>query len=126
MAYVSQKLKSEIAPVVKAVLKKYGVKGTLSVRNHSALVLTIKSGKIDFITNRNEAGGRYHNHYIHVNRYHYDSQFTGKAVQFLKEALAALNKGNWDKSDAQYDYFDVGWYVDVNIGKWNKPYVVTA
>jgi hypothetical protein len=124
MAYVSQKLKSEIAPVVKAVLKKYGVKGTLSVHNHSALVLTIKSGEIDFIANRNAAGGRYRNHYIHVNSYHYGSQFTGKAVQFLKEVLAALNKGNWDKSDIQTDYFDRGWYVGVYIGKWNKPYLV--
>jgi len=22
------------------------------------------------------------------------------------------------------DYFNVGWYIDVNIGKWNKPYVI--
>jgi hypothetical protein len=61
-----------------------------------------------------------------VNPYHYGSHFTGKALQFLKEVLTAMNKGNWDKSDIQSDYFNVGWYVDVNIGKWNKPYVVTA
>jgi hypothetical protein len=23
------------------------------------------------------------------------------------------------------DYFDTAYYVDVNVGKWNKPYVVT-
>jgi hypothetical protein len=37
-----------------------------------------------------------------------------------------MNDGNWDKSDIQSDYFNVGWYVDVNIGKWNKPYVREA
>lgn len=126
MAYVSQKLKSEIAPVVKAVLKKYGAKGTLSVRNHSALVLTITSGKIDFIANAKANDSHFRDNYIDVNPYHYGSHFTGKALQFLKEVLAALNKGNWDKSEPQIDYFNRGWYVDVNIGKWNKPYVVTA
>ena len=34
-------------------------------------------------------------------------------------------KGNkwYDKSDAMVDYFDTAYYVDINIGKWNKPYV---
>jgi hypothetical protein len=34
--------------------------------------------------------------------------------------------GNHDRSDIQSDYFDVGWYVDVNIGSWNRPYEVEA
>ena len=51
MAYMSQEKKAKIAPVVKAVLKKYKVKGSLAVRNHSTLVLNIKSGSIDFIEN---------------------------------------------------------------------------
>jgi hypothetical protein len=37
-----------------------------------------------------------------------------------------MNAGNWDKSDIQTDYFNVGWYIDVNIGKWNKPYTLEA
>ena len=37
-----------------------------------------------------------------------------------------MNDGNHDRSDPQSDYFDVGWYVDVNIGKWNKPYTLVA
>jgi hypothetical protein len=33
--------------------------------------------------------------------------------------------GDWfDKSDAQVDYFHTAYYIDVNIGKWNKPYQV--
>ena len=51
MAYMSQERKQQRAPIIKAILKKYGVKGSLSVRNHSTLVLNIKSGKIDFIEN---------------------------------------------------------------------------
>jgi hypothetical protein len=37
-----------------------------------------------------------------------------------------MNAGNHNNSDVQSDYFDVGWYIDVNIGKWNKPYVATV
>jgi hypothetical protein len=35
-----------------------------------------------------------------------------------------MNMGNHDNSDIMTDYFDVGWYVDVNIGLWNKPYIL--
>ena len=54
MAYVSQELKAKLAPKIKAICKKYGVKASLAVRNHSVLCLNIKSGKIDFIGNFNE------------------------------------------------------------------------
>ena len=37
MAYVSQEFKKEVAPVVKEILNRYGLKGTLSVRNHMAI-----------------------------------------------------------------------------------------
>ena len=49
MAYVSQELKAKLAPKIKAICKKYGVKASLAVRHHSTLVLNVKSGKIDFI-----------------------------------------------------------------------------
>ena len=51
MAYMSQERKANLAPAIKAVLKKYKVKATIAVRNHSTLVVNIKSGSIDFIEN---------------------------------------------------------------------------
>lgn len=48
MAYVSQEDKKELTPAIKAVLKKYNVKATIAVRNHSTLVVNIKEGYIDF------------------------------------------------------------------------------
>jgi hypothetical protein len=59
-----------------------------------------------------------------VNVYHIDSHFSGKACKCLEELLAAMNEGNWDRSDIQTDYFDVGWWVSIGIGRWNKPYVL--
>ena len=61
-----------------------------------------------------------------MNPYHYKSHFNGEAYHFLSEVIPAMNAGNWDKSDIQVDYFNVGWYIDVNIGKWNKPYTLEA
>jgi hypothetical protein len=135
MAYMSQDRKQQLAPAIKAILTKYKIKGTLSVRHHSTLVLNIKSGPIDFIDNYNKTvaqlpryandplGFRKAEGSIDVNPYWYHEHFSGKAKQFLAEILAAMHKGNHDNSDIQTDYFDVGWYVDVNIGQWNKPYV---
>ena len=125
MAYYNQLRKQEASPKVKAILKKYGVKGTLGVNNHSTVVLNIKSGKLDFIANFNEAGGVSIKH-ISVNPYHFQTHFTGDCLKFLAEVFAALNEGNHNNSDIQTDYFDVGWYIDVNIGQWNKPYLLEA
>jgi len=130
MAYMSQERKAEIAPVVKAILKKYNVKGSLSVRNHSTLCLTIKSGPIDFIENylatvRTTSGDYVRSSgSLQVNTYWVRDHFTDIANTFLTEVVAAMNSGNWDKSDIQSDYFNVGWYIDVSIGNWNKPYIL--
>jgi ABC-type phosphate/phosphonate transport system substrate-binding protein len=134
MAYMSQERKAQIAPVIKAICKKYGIKASLAVRHHSALVLNIKQGDIDFIGNynatiaeRDPTGNRHINaatRDIQVNTYWYHEHFTGRAKKFLEEVIAAMNAGNHDRSDIQTDYFDVGWYIDVNIGQWNKPYAL--
>ena len=137
MAYMSQENKAVIAAKIKPILAKYGVKGSLSVCNHSTIVLTLKSGKIDFIENLNRVCGSSHyqtsngfrpetRDYVDVNPYWYKDHFDGKAKKFLDEALRVLNTGNHDNSDSQTDYFDVGWYVDVKVGKWNKPYIVES
>lgn len=136
MAFVSQELKQKLAPAIKKICAKYGVKGSLSVRTHSTLTLKIKSGKLDFVGSFNRVGGfhrpldSFGNKFqlakdsIDVNVYHYKSHFDGKALAFLDEVIAAMKVGNWDRSDIQTDYFDVGWYVDVRVGEWNKPYVL--
>jgi hypothetical protein len=64
--------------------------------------------------------------YEQVNPYHYNEHFDGIALAFLEEVMPVMNDGNYDKSDIQTDYFNVGWYVDVNIGQWNKPYTVSV
>ena len=129
MAHMYQARKNELAPEIKAVCKRYGIKGTLSVRNHSTLVLTIQSGKIDFLSSGKRMGsiGQDTDKLDYsINPYWYTSHFDGEAKDFLTEVFAAMNKGNHDNSDVQVDYFDVGWYNDVSIGRYNKPYKLEA
>jgi len=135
MAYMSQEKKAKLAPAIKAVCKKFGVKASLAIRHHSTLVLNIKSGPIDFIGNFNDynteraarEGRDFYpaNGSLQVNVYHTDTIFSGKARKFFSEVLAAMMDGNHDNSDIMTDYFDVGWYVDINVGRWNKDYELT-
>ena len=116
MAYVSQETKAKLSPTIKAVLKKYNMKGSIAVRHHSTLVVNLQSGPIDFD----------HKDFTSVNVYHIDRHYVGVAKDFLNELLAAMKGPDWfDKSDAMTDYFYVSHYTDINVGKWNKEYVLT-
>ena len=119
MAYMNQQRKQELAPSIKAVCKKYGIKASLAVNNHSTLVVNIKSGPIDFVDNYNKIGrttnhrnyGRPWEDYtgasMSINPYWFREHFDGTAKDFLGELLDAMNVGNHDRSDIQSDYFDV-------------------
>ena len=135
MAYMDQSRKKVIAANLKPILAKYGVKGSLSVRNHSTIVLTIRKGELDpftdyipldngkpFVLDNGKPFVPFERDHINVNPYHYERHFDGQTLEFLKEAFTVLNNGNHDRSDVMSDYFDVGWYVDVTFGKWDKPY----
>jgi len=124
MAYMSQQMKKELAPAIKDVLKQFGMKGSISVNNHSTLCVNIKSGDIDFDLRDG---------YGQVNTYWIDSHWSGKAKYFLNHLLAAMQGAyssgptKWyDNSDAMSDYFDTAYYIDINIGKWNQPYEYTG
>ena len=118
MAYMSQENKKAIAPQIKKVLKKYNMKGSISVHNHSQLVVTLASGELDI-------AGR------SVNTYWLSQHYSGKALSFFLELKDAMNgvgsggKQNFDKSDIQSDYHFVGWFIDISVGRWDKPYICT-
>ena len=118
MAYVSKQDKAELAPAIKAVLKKYDMKGSISIRHYSTLVVKIKQGAIDFADYFTHGEG-----YIQVNEYHIDRHYQGIHKAFLSELLAAM-KGTkyYNNDDAMTDYFDRSHYTNIYIGAWDKPY----
>lgn len=133
MAYVSKEMKAKLSPAIKAICKKYGVKASIAVRHHSTLVLNISSSPIDFINNFNEVNSKRPRpdhlpfqpakESIDVNPYWYHEHFTGVAKDFLTEVIPAMKGPEFfDHTDAQIDYFHCSHYIDVNIGRWDKPY----
>jgi hypothetical protein len=130
MAYMNQEKKARIAAKLKPILKKYAVKGSLSVRNHSTILLTVKSGQIDFHSDYGRMPGDMgayadRNTDIQVNPYWFHEHFEGASKEFLAEVFPVLKSADWyDESDAQTDYFNTAYYVAVNIGKWDKPYTL--
>lgn len=134
MAFISQEEKKALSPKIKAICKKYGLKASIGIRHHSTLVLNISSGTIDFIGNFNRVAlsrppingfaPSLAKSSMDINTHWYHEQFDGKAKDFLDEVIPAMKGAGWfDKSDIQTDYFHVKHYVDVNVGKWNKPYI---
>ena len=118
MAYISQDEKSKLSPAIKAILKKYDMKGSIGIRHHSTLFVNLSAGSIDF-------GAEY----IQVNEHHIETseRYDATAKAFLTELAAAMRGPDWyDRSDTMTDYFHVAHYVSINVGKWNKPYVCTA
>lgn len=121
MAYVSQDMKQNLAPAIRAVLKKYGMKGSIAVGHHSTLVVNIKQGSIDFGEYSHGDG------YIQVNEYWIHEHYQGVARDFLTELLSAMKGPNYFcNDDAQTDYFHRSHYTNINIGAWNRPYALAA
>lgn len=138
MAYMNQTKKADIASKVKPILAKYRMKGTLAVRNHSTIVLTLTSGPVDFIgdlkqerqfgyvTTQLDKDKMRQRYELDVNPYWYHEHYTGKSLAFLSEIIPAIKATGWyDRSDIQTDYFDTAYYYDIRVGKWNRPYVLT-
>ena len=125
MAFVSKEDKANLAPGIKAVLAKYKVKGSISVRHNSTLVVKVTKGELDF--SEYMMRGEYPRNYIEVNEYWMDEHYSGIVLQFMAEMIAAMKGADFfDHSDSSTDYFYRSHYVDLNIGTWVKPYVFTA
>ena len=64
---------------------------------------------------------------MQVNVYYIQDNFNGPAAEFLSAAVHALKRHDYyDNTDIQSDRFDTSHYIAINIGKWNKPYNLTA
>lgn len=130
MAYMNQERKAAIAAELKRVIPK-GWKYSIAVRNHSTICLTIAAAPIDLLGAMKAASAERAQRqdsedylanasYANVNPYHWRDG--GLDPEVFGPIFEALNRGNHDRSDSMTDYFDVGWYVDVSVGRWNKPF----
>ena len=100
MPYVSQKDKKELAVEIKKVLKKYGMKRNIGVRNHMSLYVDVMSAPIDF-------GKGSHGDGYSPSQYLLDARtLQGNCLQISKKNFDAM-KGTkyFNHDDAMTDYF---------------------
>lgn len=114
MAYITADRTREIKKELKAKFPNL----TFSVRreHYTSVDVAIVAGDVDFSDLLNEDGRTYKQ----LNHYYLDNY--GKHSQLFKDIYKIVDEGNYNNSDSMTDYFDVGFYVDMSIGKWDKPY----
>ena len=144
MAYITKEQVVAKRPKLKEINKKYGVKATFSGGNDSTLKLTVQSGSLDFV-------GWYIGHvkslsihsapfygaeqyreqtinalvrdaHIKINHHCLRDLPEGKCRDYLNEVYSVMLDGHYDRSDSMTDYFECAWYIDMQVGKWNKGY----
>tara|TARA_R100000988_G_scaffold99883_1_gene69643 strand:+ start:862 stop:1305 length:444 start_codon:yes stop_codon:yes gene_type:complete len=141
MAHISQEEKKELMPGIKKVLKTYNMKGTVSIRNHSTLIVTLSEGELDLIRVENEIRKERHarNNYGELylvnstfnQSYHHLNKFVelGEHLvhNFYQNMFKAMKGDKWfDKSDIMTDYFHIAYYCYIDVGRSkDKPYICT-
>jgi len=134
MAFFTQAMKAERAPAINKIAKEYGVKLSMKVEHSSTFIITLNSGSLDFIGdyNKTQAAKSYHDtrndgdaQYLQLHRYaNFSDKFSDqKVIEFLTKICDIAMQGNHDNSDVMTDYFDVGFYFYIHVGKWNKHYI---
>jgi uncharacterized membrane protein len=102
------------------------IKYSLSVDNYSTLVMTVQSAPVDILQMIADKTGReFPASYTELSQYHLDNSLEGETLDLFKQVFVAMNTDNHNRSDVMSDYFDVGHYVYVKIGSWNKPFKVS-
>lgn len=116
MAYISQEEKREIAPVVKSILAEYGLKGTLSIRHHSSLVLKIKNAAAMFAPYfRDDCDRKWG---IDVNVYWFEKHYADNPtiVEMLSRVYDAMKgKSYFNHDEPMTDYFHRKHYIDITV-----------
>jgi len=66
--------------------------------------------------------------YRSYNHYHSDinTEFSSRCNEVLRLVSEYAESYNYDNSDIMTDYFDVNFYLNVSVGKFNKAYVNTS
>ena len=63
-------------------------------------------------------------HHTHADRYRGIDETIANFIEELAAAMKGV--GYYNNDDAMTDYFDRAFYIDINIGNWQKPYVYTG
>jgi hypothetical protein len=121
MAYMNKENATLIRNALKVAFP--NIKFAVRKDTHSIHV-TIASSDIDFSDLDKEGvwgvKGYAQINQFHLHQYGRHETLLAKIVDIIKTAPA----DKWyDRSDSMSDYFDTAFYIHLNVGAWDKPYV---
>lgn len=137
MAYISTDDVKHIRNELKKELPQY--KFSVVRDHHSSVTISLMKGPafndyeyFDRYNNVTKTANLSDGEHHQINQFHLED-FYGKEnaeilskIDTISRTAPAKNGGKvwYNDSDIQTDYFDIAYYVHINVGKWNKPYEV--
>ena len=125
---------TDIAKEVRAALKKELPGWKFSVTTHnfsmgSSITLSLMEGKEKVLVGGDHCQLNHHtflrsNAADRIVRMSNGAKLTEVGFQVMEQATKILARYHWDRSEIQTDYFCCNFYMNVHIGKWDKPYQV--
>ena len=122
MAYIKTE---EVAAIRGQLKEKFkGLKFSVRKQHHSSVSVTIKAGNVDFSDILDDSGYAQINQYW-LNRTGKHEHLFEEIYKVIKTAPASVEGGRewFDDSDSMTDYFHTAFYMSLNVGSWDKPYV---
>ncbi|MBS9775730.1 MAG: hypothetical protein KGV57_01400 [Fusobacterium sp.] len=117
MAYLSKdEVKVRREKIKKLFPVKKGWKFSITRDHFSGIKLAILQAPTNFLKDTEQG-------YLSINECYIDENFPKEQAKVLNQMYAVLNQGNYNNSDPMTDYFNVGFYVSMSIGKWNQNFV---
>jgi len=109
MAYITTEAVKEIRNELKKEFP--NIKFSVVRENYSAIQVAIMESDLEF-----------EKEYMQLNHYHLH---TYPNAEILKKICEISNRNNFDNSEPMTDYFHVGYYFSLSVGKWDRPYKCT-
>lgn len=137
MAYKDIKI---IAKEVKEELQRQYPKCKWSTRierfsGGQAMRVALMSAPFEAFASDKDCNGNDVRGYAQLNQYQFSrpddanvnngTPLTQEAWGCMSNAYRIANKDNWNNSDPQTDYFDVNYWLHLEIGNWDKPFEVS-
>ena len=117
MAYITSEQVKEMRNLIKAAFPaKDGWKWSVTKEHHSSVIAALMEYP---------EGYDFGEGYQQVNHYWFERNetFGKRETAVLKKVNEILHIGHWDESDIMTDYFHCSHYVNLHIGKWDRPAV---
>jgi len=98
-----------------------------------SLKVTLLSAPFEAFAKDTDCNGNPVKGYTQLNQYQFQrpddeninngAHLTREVWDCMANAYRIASRENWDKSDPQTDYFNVNYWLHMEIGQWNRPFI---